>query len=349
MKVLGFVISQQIPTANLKNLMEAHERAVKQRRPTIAEQVRQDRQAQRRRPPIQTTPPPPISDLLKTDEWKQNLKDVWEENKKAAEKASMDIAAAYRRMFMDLDDRTRTSWRIRGGLLWEEYQEYLRVLDKKELATQWYLERLRKLAYQEAQILGGPLEAAVAKIHEMAEELQTTGELFASLTEYGLQGLTDGLADAVLKTRNLGDAMREVGMEMASMAMRWAMQQAVFGGLSAITGGPWALAGIKHGGGTVGGIGPRRLVEPRAFVGAQRYHNGGEVPAILQTGERVQSRQEVRSGIRDNARMVALLERIAAKDSAPTVVVVQSEEQILNVLQSRAGEEAIARASDRML
>jgi len=55
-----------------------------------------------------------------------------------------------------------------------------------------------------------------------------------------------------------------------------------------------------HEGGTVGEAGMSRQVHPAVFAGAQRYHSGGwpglrsdEVPAVLQRGERVQSRAEV--------------------------------------------------------
>ena len=57
---------------------------------------------------------------------------------------------------------------------------------------------------------------------------------------------------------------------------------------------------VMHEGGTVGEAGMSRQVHPAVFAGAQRYHSGGwpglrsdEVPAVLQRGERVQSRAEV--------------------------------------------------------
>jgi hypothetical protein len=57
---------------------------------------------------------------------------------------------------------------------------------------------------------------------------------------------------------------------------------------------------FSHDGGTVGQGGKSVDVNPIVFAGAQRFHNGGypglkhdEVPAILQTGERVLSRKEV--------------------------------------------------------
>jgi len=61
-------------------------------------------------------------------------------------------------------------------------------------------------------------------------------------------------------------------------------------------------ASVHHAGGMVGN-GPRRMVPAMAFAGAPRMHNGGwaglkpgEIPAILQRGERVLSRREVAAG-----------------------------------------------------
>jgi len=62
------------------------------------------------------------------------------------------------------------------------------------------------------------------------------------------------------------------------------------------------FASVHHAGGMAGN-GPRRMVPAMAFAGAPRMHNGGwaglkpgEVPAILQRGERVLSRREVAAG-----------------------------------------------------
>jgi len=72
----------------------------------------------------------------------------------------------------------------------------------------------------------------------------------------------------------------------------------LFGG-----GGGGASASVLHSGGMVGGFAPSRMMPSAAFAGAPRMHDGGfvglrpdEVPAILQKGERVQSRAEVAAG-----------------------------------------------------
>ncbi len=78
----------------------------------------------------------------------------------------------------------------------------------------------------------------------------------------------------------------------------------IFGPLASVLG--VALGGISasvlHSGGVVGMGGAARTVPVAAFTGAQRFHSGGwpglrpgEVPAILERGERVLSRREAQS------------------------------------------------------
>lgn len=123
--------------------------------------------------------------------------------------------------------------------------------------------------------------------------------------------------------------------------MQWAMQQAVTSGMSLAT------AAIFHGGGTVGGgMQVKRTVPASDFAFAQRFHGGGEVPALLQPGERVLSRQQLGASYNQMGELIGLV-RALVKKPAANVAVVQSEEQILQVMRSRAGEEAIARATQR--
>jgi len=64
------------------------------------------------------------------------------------------------------------------------------------------------------------------------------------------------------------------------------------------------FAPVMHAGGMVGSPMPQRMVPAMAFADAPRLHAGGfaglrpgEVPAILQRGERVLSRREVAAGV----------------------------------------------------
>ena len=58
-------------------------------------------------------------------------------------------------------------------------------------------------------------------------------------------------------------------------------------------------APVNHAGGIVGAAGPMRFVDPAVFAGARRLHDGGiagdEVPTILQHGEGVFTKEQMRS------------------------------------------------------
>jgi TP901 family phage tail tape measure protein len=244
----------------------------------------------------------------------------------------------------DMNKNTQVSWDIRKRLLEDEYETYKVVLkDKLDDVEAWW-DEVQKIFEQEKAIARGSIfEGFAAGIAKRHDELMTLGKLGEKLGETLEEGLVNSLTDAVFEAKNLGDAMREVGLSMAKMAFQWGMQQAVSGGLMALTGI------VAHGGATVGGgMQVKRSMPGAEFIGATRFHAGGEVPAWLQPGERVTSKQQAAGNDRLLGELVSLTRRLVAKDTAPTVAVVQSEEQILDVMRSRAGEEAIIRAQQRM-
>ncbi|MDY6960308.1 MAG: phage tail tape measure C-terminal domain-containing protein [Pseudomonadota bacterium] len=95
--------------------------------------------------------------------------------------------------------------------------------------------------------------------------------------------------------------------ELAKVQFQMAVIQPLFGGGQTQGGGILgsALAGVFHGGGTVGAGGGVRSVPGLAFAMAPRFHNGGmpglragEVPAILEKGETVLPKGQRGSGAR---------------------------------------------------
>jgi hypothetical protein len=112
----------------------------------------------------------------------------------------------------------------------------------------------------------------------------------------GIERLGDTLTNALNGQEN---AWRDFFIMLAAQAASLALTQAASPG-GALTG---LTAGVFHEGGMVGSGGRSRRVSGSVFYGAQRYHRGGyaglkpgEVPAILQRGERVLSRREVAQG-----------------------------------------------------
>ncbi|HPG88678.1 MAG TPA: phage tail length tape measure family protein [Hyphomicrobium sp.] len=148
---------------------------------------------------------------------------------------------------------------------------------------------------QNGQIVGAQNQAIAGQLRLNAaiqSSIDTQREFTGSL----LRDLMAGKSAA----EALGGALEKVAQKMLDNSL-----DMLFSGLGggATAGGLFGgaiLPGILHSGGIAGNDNvPRRAVSPLAFAGAARYHNGGiaglkpdEVPAILQEGERVLSRNQ---------------------------------------------------------
>lgn len=127
----------------------------------------------------------------------------------------------------------------------------------------------------------------------------------------GVDALTGFFNDIATGTKSAGDALKDFVRSFAASMLQIAaralatflvlqMLDAVYPGLGQVTAATMG-ATVKHSGG-MAGTGPIRKVDPLLFAGAPRYHSGGmvglkpgEVPAILQTGEEVLSRNDPRN------------------------------------------------------
>jgi len=106
-------------------------------------------------------------------------------------------------------------------------------------------------------------------------------------------GMVDDLIDGASAADVLSNALARVGASMIQSGLDALIEGAFKGG----GGGGFisrALAAVLHDGGVVGRDGTPRAVSPSVFAHAKRMHTGGvaglmpgEVPAILQKGERV--------------------------------------------------------------
>ena len=153
----------------------------------------------------------------------------------------------------------------------------------------------------------GPLESYLDQLPRTATELN---EAFERVASDGLQSLNDGLVEAIMGARSLGDVFKNVANQIVSDLLRIAIQKnitgplanALFGGgfmssLGGLFGGgvPLNLPRLAGGGSMmVGGIGgvDRNVLSiggvPRAMVSAdERLHvtpsndNGGKAPIVF--------------------------------------------------------------------
>lgn len=172
----------------------------------------------------------------------------------------------------------------------------------------------------------------------------------------GVDALTNFFTDLASGTKTAGQAIRDFvrgfAASMAALAARVLATVIVLKALEAYTGIPASTlaalggvgANVKHAGG-MAGTGPTRQVPALVFAGAPRFHSGSgvlglksdEIPAILQTGERVQSRAEVaamRSGAGGGTRIINVIDPNLVQDYLTSPA---GERTILNVIERNRG------------
>lgn len=171
-------------------------------------------------------------------------------------------------------------------------------------------------------------QAALDDLNRGTEQTrQTTQQTSDIARELGLT-FSSAFEDAIVRGKSLQDVLQGIGQDLLRLGTRRLVTEPLVGlldrGINALGGGSEAgiggifggLGGLAqraigavssvflHEGGIVGRDGTLRDVPAMAFAGAPRFHAGGfpglrpdEVPAILQRGERVLSREQVQRGM----------------------------------------------------
>jgi len=198
------------------------------------------------------------------------------------------------------------------------------------------------------------LKGAIVDLRVSLDQLQQ-GFLKAAVGA-GVDAVTNFFTDLASGTKTASEAIRDFvrnfAASMAALAARVLATVIVLKALEAVTGIPASTlaalggvgANVKHSGG-MAGTGPTRQVPALAFAGAPRFHGGGmvglkpgEVPAILQTGERVLNRDETAAynqGASGNStRIINVIDPALVQDYMTSAA---GERTILNVIERNAG------------
>lgn len=162
-------------------------------------------------------------------------------------------------------------------------------------------------AIQQFTLLGKQIEAANTKGREF---LPTGEDIDKSLaTAFGSTAI-DSFVSKIQQGQSvmsaLGDTIREVFADFLLNIAKAIAQQAIFNALSSMGFGKGVsglIGGLFHSGGVAGETTNRsRAVSPMWFANAARYHGGGvaglkpgEVPAILEEGERIRTVDQERA------------------------------------------------------
>jgi tape measure domain-containing protein len=226
--------------------------------------------------------------------------------------------------------------------------------DEKMAAT------LQRVALN-AELVGQKVRTAASSVNFLGlnfQQMQQLGQSFAS----GIAGVFDKFAQALANGEDAMGALKDAFLQFASDFLRqiaqMIIQQAVLNALqSAFPGmgfGGGGLGGLlRHQGGMVGKAvgGQKRFLSPAVFTNALRFHQGGipglkpnEVPAVLEEGEEVLTREDPRhilNGGGAAAQKAGDTKIINAFDTASFLQAALStrvgEKAILNFVQANAG------------
>jgi tape measure domain-containing protein len=230
----------------------------------------------------------------------------------AAKAQLSDLEKAFQRALDNMSLQEQRIQADRDAGLISEIQARKQIIDLHQ-NTKSELDQLIPKMRELAKPLGKEAQLQVEKFAEQVHELgiitnQTTARIRASAQD-SLVGLFDNLTDGIGKA---SDAIEDFAKDFLSAVRRIIIDSAVQqlfdllpngnsgkgGNVSGIMG---LLTSFFHSGGIVGSTAPQRSVSPAAFLAAPRYHSGGlaglkadEVPAILQRGEEVLTRDDPR-------------------------------------------------------
>lgn len=201
--------------------------------------------------------------------------------------------------------------------------------------VQALISRLRELQFQ-GQESANTIVISYASVEQaLAGSLVNAANKFAESLAEG-KSVTESLKDAFLQFA--ADFLRQIAQmilqQLALNAAQAIMRAFGFGGGGAF---------VFHSGGVVGSRGIARKVDASVFMGAMRYHSGGiaglapgEVPAVLQRGEEVLTRDDPRH-IFNAGSGAPSGQGIGVK----IINALSSEEIVTEGLTTRSGEQAI--------
>ncbi|MGH8582601.1 MAG: hypothetical protein ACREWG_07380, partial [Gammaproteobacteria bacterium] len=234
----------------------------------------------------------------------------------------------------------------------EQRGRLVEIYRETALAIEALLPQMRALAAANPGIVGlaDSVDAAEA---ELAGLRQTSNEAILDLRQGLQSGAASLFKEFITGAKTAGEAFAAFGnivLETIAEIIAKEFAKQLFGGLADSAGGgggfldvlfaffhsggivgaggprrpvsPLVFAGatLFHGGGVVGAGGPRRPISPLVFAGAPSFQTGGlvglrdnEVPAILERGEEVLTRDDPRH--RANAGGVTVVMNINTPDA----------------------------------
>lgn len=243
---------------------------------------------------------------------------------------------------------------VQAGLISElSGERNLQEIRAKSIAQlRDYLALMQKLAEESGD------KEALKLIDEYKLKLEeaaiVTDDFKSRVEDIAVDNIVTAFTSLIDGSKSVSEAFRDMARQFALAVAQMIIQAYALAAVRAIMsgfGGGGAVP-VAHAGGIIGPgwSGPKRNVNPLVFAGAPRMHSGGmtglkagEVPAILQTGEEVLSRDDPRNAMNGGSsggaeagagvRIINVLDPNLVSDAMGSAT---GERAIMNVIQRNA-------------
>jgi len=202
-------------------------------------------------------------------------------------------------------------------------------------------------------------EAWDAAMHSIKEKTKTSWEEVRDVMVNAIDSFAETSASAFIDfvkgTKSAADAFSDMALSIIEDLTKMIIKQQIFNLISAgaesldisgLFGGGsespastlvntygYANASSNHSGGMAGKASSiRKNLDPSSFINAPRFHSGGEVPAVLKTGEEVLTREQAASNRENKPVSVQIINKGQEAKSATATSSINMGEQIITVV-----------------
>lgn len=267
---------------------------------------------------------------------------------KVTREEAQAVIAAYHKMYSELGTMTKESYGYQKALIDQQYMEFIRLTENEVAAARWRNEQLKQLDRQMAESSNNAFLGIRAALQDLDKELGGVAKLAANVTVNAINGISGALAEAVVQGKDLGDAMRQLGLQIATDITKWAIERAIVSSLLSVMGPGFAHGNVFEYGRirpfASGGIVTQPTIFPMAGGAGLMGESGPE--AVLPLKRSASGDLGVRlmgsggSGRTDQL-LGSILQAIRQQQLSVTVPVVRSEEEVYTALRTRRGRQHV--------
>lgn len=190
---------------------------------------------------------------------------------------TMDVAAAHRAMYANMKRMTIDHYRFRVKVIEDLRDKYAASGIERLQVEQWYIEQVKKLDIEQLRSSENMFDGLRAAGMQMQLEMKSLGNISFEAAMTMQRGFGDAFADVLMRIETVNDALRNLAMSVARVALT-RMGENIYAGIySGIFSGLFAKGGT-----------PNVFTSPHGGPAAGSYQHGGWIthPTLALMGER---------------------------------------------------------------